>query len=461
VPDERPLDGYVRVSSVGGREGESYISPSVQRDAITRWAEYKGIPILEWHQDEDWSGGTHERPGLERAVQRALDGETGGIVSWKIDRFSRNTEHGLRDLRRLQAKDARLVFVVEDVDTGTVYGRMVYTILLAVSEAFLENVKAGWRIAKERAVDRGAYISRTPFGYQRCEDGTLEPDADAAPIVQEAFRLAASDTLTRAVDYLNGATDRRWTTTTIRRLLSGRSYLGETRQGDRVAKDTHEPLVSRPVWEAAQSSPVSRGGRGEFPLSGIAKCASCGAPLIGGRGGKGQRTYRCSASSSTHRGGKCTGGPVITASILEDYVREVLEDLVGSFQARVGDPEADALTLLERGVNEAEAELDAFASDLTLRRALGDRYHTHLQERVEAVQEAQAAYRERARSAQTSVALTAPDLLDNPRLFAAGLRSIFDAIVVKRGRGLSVEDRVRLVPLHGDRPAGIFGTEGA
>ena len=41
--DGRPLDAYVRVSAVGERGGdESYGSPTVQREAEERWAEYKG-----------------------------------------------------------------------------------------------------------------------------------------------------------------------------------------------------------------------------------------------------------------------------------------------------------------------------------------------------------------------------------------------------------------------------------
>src|SRR5688572_11965257 len=108
------MDAYIRVSRRLGREGAGYISPVVQREAIERWAEYEGVRIAEWHFDEDEAGGTHERAGLELAVERALAGTTSGIVSWKSDRFSRFTEHGLRELRRLQAKDARLAFVVED-----------------------------------------------------------------------------------------------------------------------------------------------------------------------------------------------------------------------------------------------------------------------------------------------------------------------------------------------------------
>src|SRR5829696_109488 len=112
------MDGYVRVSRRMGRKGPGYISPNVQREAIERWAEYRDVKIVQWHEDEDESGGTQDRPGFDAARNRALNGETGGIVSWKIDRFSRFTEGGLRDLRLLEDEGADLAFVVEDVDTS-------------------------------------------------------------------------------------------------------------------------------------------------------------------------------------------------------------------------------------------------------------------------------------------------------------------------------------------------------
>src|SRR4051812_38495058 len=114
---QKTMDGYIRVSRRMGREGPGYISPRIQREAIERWSEYKSIHIAAWHVDEDASGGTHKRPGLESAVERAVSGETGGIVSWKIDRFSRYTVGGLEDLRRLEDAGARLAFVSEDIDT--------------------------------------------------------------------------------------------------------------------------------------------------------------------------------------------------------------------------------------------------------------------------------------------------------------------------------------------------------
>jgi hypothetical protein len=41
-----------------GRKGPGYISPTVQKEAIARSAQYRGVEIAAWHVDEDESGGT-------------------------------------------------------------------------------------------------------------------------------------------------------------------------------------------------------------------------------------------------------------------------------------------------------------------------------------------------------------------------------------------------------------------
>jgi hypothetical protein len=51
------LDGYVRVSRIGGRQGEGYIAVPAQREAIKRYAAELSGGIVAWHKDEDYSGG--------------------------------------------------------------------------------------------------------------------------------------------------------------------------------------------------------------------------------------------------------------------------------------------------------------------------------------------------------------------------------------------------------------------
>ncbi|MGA2320027.1 MAG: hypothetical protein ABSG95_04700 [Solirubrobacteraceae bacterium] len=44
-------DGYIRVSRVLGRAGDSFISPAVQREQIEGWAKLRGVEIDAWHED--------------------------------------------------------------------------------------------------------------------------------------------------------------------------------------------------------------------------------------------------------------------------------------------------------------------------------------------------------------------------------------------------------------------------
>ena len=70
------LDAYIRVSQVRGREGESFISPEVQREQIARWAKMRGATIVAEHEDLDQSGGKMSRPAFDQMMERVAAGET-------------------------------------------------------------------------------------------------------------------------------------------------------------------------------------------------------------------------------------------------------------------------------------------------------------------------------------------------------------------------------------------------
>jgi DNA invertase Pin-like site-specific DNA recombinase len=451
VTQPKTMDGYVRVSRRLGREGPGYISPRVQREAIERWAEYKGVTIAEWHVDEDETGGTQDRPGLVAAVERAVNGETGGIVSWRIDRFSRYTEGGLRDLRRLQDRDARLAFVIEDIDTSGPMGRFVYTVMLAMGEYFLETIKAGWVTAKSKAIARGAHIGPTPLGYARDDDSTLSIDPDAGRVVSEAFAICARDGLPAAIDFLRDrAPDRTWTTFTARRFFSQRVYLGQVAYGDQVRAGAHFALVTRAIFEAVRhqlgSGERTRRPKEDFPLSGVAVCGTCAAPMVGGRGGgDARRMYRCSR--------RCKAPAVTSAVPLEEHVVAFLREAFQHPGMRVCRESAD-MSAAEATLLEAEHELDAFASDLSARRLLGDRYHHHLQQRVDAVEQAREHLHAVMAAADDSAVVVPDELWDDltPAELGDVLRSTLAGVVVSRGRG-PLGGRVVVLPKGMDGPA--------
>jgi hypothetical protein len=94
------VDGYVRVSRVGGRSGESLISPDEQRRAIEAYAAANSLTVAEWFTDVDQSGGTLERPEFQQALDAPRPRFWGGSfttrdqrrgVGWRIELDERPT----------------------------------------------------------------------------------------------------------------------------------------------------------------------------------------------------------------------------------------------------------------------------------------------------------------------------------------------------------------------------------
>src|SRR3954465_3562968 len=182
-------DGYVRVSRRAGREGESFISPEVQRKKITEWGRLHGVEIGQWWEELDQSGARRERPMFQQALGRCERGETGGIIVARLDRFARSAVDALESIRRLNDAGARLVSVEDNFDGSTPMGRFAIGILTLIAELELERIKENWSSAISAAVARGVHISgRPPTGYTRASDGRLLLDKRAAPVIAEVFR---------------------------------------------------------------------------------------------------------------------------------------------------------------------------------------------------------------------------------------------------------------------------------
>jgi hypothetical protein len=55
--------GYVRVSRVGPRGGESFLSPALHLEKIARVAAREGLEVVEVVEELDASGGNARQPG--------------------------------------------------------------------------------------------------------------------------------------------------------------------------------------------------------------------------------------------------------------------------------------------------------------------------------------------------------------------------------------------------------------
>ena len=448
--------GYIRVSRVGSREGEGYISPALQREAIETYATSMDGEVAAWFTDEDQSGGTVDRPAFAEALAAIRAGRLDGIVVMRIDRFARTVPEGVATIRELV--DAGKVFAScqERIDPRTPEGRYMLTAFLANGELFLDQAKASWKAAKRRAIKRGAPMGPTPIGYLRVKSppaktnqigpaeaaalagrdvplGTIIPDPKTAPMIAEVFRRAAAgETPGEIAASLPEPDGRRpYNGHEVRRWLLNRFYLGEIRYGELSAVDSHEPLVDRRTFEAAQPGPARvRRRSGSLPLVGLLRCGNCGESMTGNRFGGSRHdlpVYRC--------GSRCGRGSVIAAHIAEgfvfDQIRPALEGFVLGGVSELGD--------LDAAVSLAEDELDAFVSNLTVRASLGRaKWERGVEVRAKALSRAQTRRDAAIRAGRfAEIDLSDPSEHDL-RSFAF---AVMEAVYVDRGRG---PDRLRV-----------------
>lgn len=469
------LDGYIRVSEVGGREGDAFQSPGTQLEKIEQYAKahdhtvhFADCPYCKGEgkvnrkdckqcgscgkrSELDISGGKMNRPILDSLIERAKSGESDGIVVSKLNRFARTLLGGLTVLKELQEAGGVVVSVTDNIDLSTPVGRMVAAFLLAIAQMELERVKEEWGDARRKAVESGIFTSTVvPFGWKKGDDRRLYHSDDAPKVCKMYAMRKAGKSCHAIAQWLNKVAPLRnggnWLASSVQHILSNRIYRGELISGEYVNATAYKPIVTEPEWQAAQIKGKSQPrNKHEILLTGLVRCAGCRyvmSPTITVTKWKG-RTYRTPVyrCRGKHGAGNCPAPTTIARKKLEPHIEAVfLEQMAGT---RLGAEKSntehyEAVTELER----LEDELRLFAADTTAREALGETaYHTALRSRSEGVE-----------AARTRVKLTAAeapsiDLTRWADLSVAEQRQVLssalDVVFVRRGS--TVEDRTLVV----------------
>lgn len=385
------VDLYLRVSRVGGRE--NMISPEEQEKRARGLVAERGLIVGEVLVDLDESGGKWERPGLQEALRRVREGESGGLVVAWLDRLSRDSEHAHRLVREIHEAGGRVYAPDAPADWTSPEGELHAGIMFSFAQYVRQRARAGLERAKERAIAAGIPVAtRPPVGYRSREDRRLEPDPATAPTVRQVFERRAEGAgpseladLLQAEGVATSQGSRWWSKQAVAGLLRSRVYLGELSYGkDRrfVNPEAHEAIVDEATWTAAQHPNGRRlqapRGAGDYLLTGLVRCAACGYTCQGTRTSRGKRIYRC---QRRHAGGECPTPARAQAEPVEAVAERAFWQLAED-RRLVGHEDAPDLAGLEEAARRAERRLEQAMSP-DAQDAAGDAWPAIVRERRE------------------------------------------------------------------------------
>lgn len=180
VEDETKIIGYARVST---RDQD----PEMQIRALVE----AGVPRENIYQ-ETVSGASTRRPKFDAMMKDAREGDT--IVFWKLDRLGRTVRGVLDTFARLDAKGAKIKCLTQSIDTSNAMGRLVVTILAAVSEMErelgLERTRAGLDRAKAEGRLGGSVARHSDAAILEFASRGIRPGAKAAKMSVSGFQKA-------------------------------------------------------------------------------------------------------------------------------------------------------------------------------------------------------------------------------------------------------------------------------
>ncbi len=317
---------YCRLSNDDERDGES-VSIENQKLLLQRYVREQGWNEIDVYIDDGYSGTNFQRPGVQRLIADAKAKRINVILVKDLSRFGRNyIEFGQYTDYLFPSIGCRFIALNNGIDTMRNDGSTdVMCFLNLFNEFYSRDTSKKVKAVKKACAESGKFMGTYPaFGYQRdpLDKHHLVIDEETAPTVRRIFAMRASGlTYSRIARVLNeegiqppgvlyyqrkGQNDPRrvnhqWADATVKSLVRNEVYIGNMVQGKcgtlsyksrkLVSKPedswirvegTHEPIISREVWDTVVSldakrvrkSPADKTDGSIF--SGLLYCADCG-----------------------------------------------------------------------------------------------------------------------------------------------------------------------------------------
>ncbi len=166
---------YTRKSSEEGLE-QSFNSLHAQRDACEAFItsqKHEGWTLLPAaYDDGGLSGGSIERPALQRLLADVQSRLVDIVVVYKVDRLTRSLADFAKLTELFEAHETSFVSVTQQFNTSTSMGRLTLNVLLSFAQFERE-------VAGERSVTRSPSPSAAVCGWEACRHSAMTASTES------------------------------------------------------------------------------------------------------------------------------------------------------------------------------------------------------------------------------------------------------------------------------------------
>ncbi|OHB04785.1 MAG: hypothetical protein A3B14_01395, partial [Candidatus Zambryskibacteria bacterium RIFCSPLOWO2_01_FULL_45_21] len=285
---------------------------------------------------------TAKEPGrIKFAEMLAIieSGKADGIISWHPDRLARNSVDGGKIIHFVDRGLIKSLKFPTFWFEPTPQGLFMLNIAFGQSKYFVDNLRENVKRGLRQKIRNGVWPGWAPVGYlNNPKTRGIDVDSEKAPKVKKLFAMYATGayTLHSLADWckeksLRGNLGKEIALSNVQSILQNIFYIGLMKYGGEIFEGTHEPLISKKLFDKCQEMMAKRGKvhelhKNDFAFLGLLKCASCDCSITTEKQ-KGHNYYRC-----TKKKGLCQEKHYLREEALTEQITSYLQKVSLSSQ---------------------------------------------------------------------------------------------------------------------------------
>lgn len=273
-----------------------------QVDLMKKRAKREGLKIVKVITESKSGGHPGTRPGFNEMIQMISDGKANGILTWKLDRLSRNPQDS--GYIHQMILDGKIDWILTDGRDYCEDDDVIFDVESSMDARFRKDLMKGVRRGLKGKAKRGWRPHMTPVGYLNDRtDKTIIPDPETWDLVRMVFDKYLTGTISpaRLTDYareIGLRTHRRrkiggkpLAESGIRSMLVNIFYTGkyryETQDGEvKLMDGKHPPMITMEeherILELLGGKHNNRPQKDlyDYLFRGALTCATCGFAIV-------------------------------------------------------------------------------------------------------------------------------------------------------------------------------------